>query len=179
MSKRPTKNYLWQVPEDSELISDGADAIRDLADDIDRDLKALDQRVPADMSVYATKTWVAAQGFATSVAAQELIRGWTGSALRADSRIIAGSSVGVVSGFNTVSIPIVAGWNPAGWVFSAVVSNGDQNAALFVPQIVALPAQNAGSAATTLVVLCQSMDISIRPVKPGITVRVNWMVTGA
>jgi hypothetical protein len=42
-----TPNYSWQTPDDTDLVKDGAAAIRELGDDIDSTTKSIDDRVDA------------------------------------------------------------------------------------------------------------------------------------
>jgi hypothetical protein len=83
--------------------------------------------------------------------------------------------VGALSGFSTVDIPIPGGWNPAGWVFSAIVSNGDASAAQFWPQVFAMPAQNTQAATTLRVLVIPTGKL----IPAGTSVRINWLLVGA
>lgn len=176
MSKSQTTNYKWLIPNDDELVRDGADAIRTLGSSIDASLKAVDGRTVTDP---ATKSWVTQQNYATQVYSKSLNMAGVGGTLYTGAKILVGTATAAVGGFSTLSIAYPTGVGFTN-VWSVTACNGDWNAANgtihihqsnltgFVAVIMAAVPNAAGASGATVG----------SGFNAGRSVRVNYVVVG-
>lgn len=162
MSKRTTPNYGWTVPEDDELIRDGAEAIRSLGTEVDRDLHTLAISKP-DVTPYQTitahNTAMAGKASAADMNGKIANGGSTGR------RVVAGSAVTTVGGFNTFAFTTAGLWSPE----IVVLTNGDQAAFKGWYALLSISGQTVSGVA---------LDAAVPSALMGTAIRINWMAVG-